>query len=40
MDEQEGVTPQVQKETSKEQLETTIKNSYAILSDFSVERGE
>lgn len=39
MDEQEGITPKVQK-TSKEELETTIKNSYDILSDFSVERGE
>lgn len=40
MDEQEGVMPKVQKEASKEELETTIKQSYAILSDFNVERGE
>lgn len=40
MDEQEGITPKVHKETPKEQLEATIKNSYEILSDFSVERGE
>ena len=39
MDEQEGVTPQYKK-ASKKELETTVRNSYEILSDFSVERGE
>ena len=36
LDQEEGIVPKVQR-ASKEQLETTVKNSYGVLAKFTIE---